>query len=670
MVENLTVVIPFFNGHQYIDNLIQSIPKNIPVLIIDDHSDDPLHNQWGDTRRVTVVRPSFKGYFTGAVNYGIGAVETDVLVINQDTWFEDSKAFEMVDDRRNEGFAMVGERIRGTHPSFGSLGYIHGTFMFLRRDAISQVGFLNEADYPLWGATAEYQWRMARHGFPVLPLDTIPGFHHERGTEERYGSSIKGLLDSVPTVDKKKLVRTPPLLSVIVPCYNYGKYVSDCINSLIGGPTSLGMMKPQTLQSFEIIIVDDAGWTKDWAKIQDVVSDAKGIRAYRLPKNLGTAGALNFGIERAVGEYITFLSADDMREYDSLERLVRACQANPHSFAYDDIMLMLKDRRVKEWSMGDYDFEMMLYKNNIHAGIVYPKKAWEEAGGYPQIMKDGREDWAFNVALGIHGWCGVHVAKPGYLYRRENQNRSLTNTSPEHHERFLSMISGLFPDVYGGYRPTMCCGKKPKSVNAPSVQRVTERGLQKSLTSNQVSGGNLMAASTGTGDMVGLVYKGKQQPTVWDGGVTNIRYRFGVGKEFGWVDVRDAGERGKKGFLSLKDSQGAWLFEQSADTASTEAVQTPTKQAQSDVKVVVGGEAQPVAETVQTDVTEETSEEVPTSPTVFSSDFPNPSEYNAKEIMAMELDAGQWRKVYEAELVSEKPRKSLITWLEEKLAGV
>src|SRR5690606_3781254 len=129
------------------------------------------------------------------------------------------------------------------------------------------------------------------------------------------------LLEQEPE-KKSLLIRTPPLVSVIVPCYNYGRYLDDCINSLIGGPTSLGEHLGQTMQSLEIIIVDDAS-TDGTPEIGARLAEAwKGIRYYRLDQNVGTAQALNFGIERAVGQYITFLSADDMREPDSIEKLV------------------------------------------------------------------------------------------------------------------------------------------------------------------------------------------------------------------------------------------------------------------------------------------------------------------------------------------------------------
>ena len=691
-MDNLTVVIPFYQGHDTIERLVRTIPFETPVLLIDDMSDPPLTRQSWMRENVKILRLTSKGYFSGAVNVGLRSCSTDVLVLNQDVWFEDDTWQVLLKLHRNR-YAMIGERIAGEHPAFGGFGYIHGTFMFMRRDAVETVGPLNAKDYPLWGSTAEWQWRVIRKGFEAYPVSLIPGFRHEREYGERYGSSIRKLLMDEPKKESW-LIQTPPLLSVIVPCYNYGRYLADCINSLIGGPTSLGMMPGQTLQSFEIIIIDDAS-TDDTPEVMERLVDIKkGIRGWRREQNGGTAKTLNYGIERAVGKYITFLSADDMREQESLERLVRACQKNPHSFAYDNIWLFHTNKRIKKWRMEEYDFDTLIYKNQVHAGIVFPKAAWREVGGYPDIMDNGREDWAFNVALGVKGWCGVHVDDYGYLYRRENQNRSLTNTSPEHHRKFLAKISGLFPEIYRGERPMACCGRKNRDTSsrtsAPTNRGMISPAAKRSLTINGSSGG-FMAPTVGAGGMVLLVYMGRGMTSVWDGPVTNTRYRFGQdGNTRGWVDKRDAGEKGKSGFLNEKDSKGNYLFDldQTAlvaddvvDGGMVRTVETVTKQETQTKEVVAEGvvitpepagasqgagtatqEVAPqqvaYADPIQRDPKVVVGEAVP--------DFPNPDDYNATEIRSLVLSKAQWEQVYKAELAS-KNRKTVVTFIEEQL---
>src|SRR5574337_1443943 len=83
--KNLTVVIPFRNGHATIDRLLDSLPHELPVVVVDDLSKKPYQSH---RNKVKVIRLARRGYFSGAVNHGIQECDTDVLVLNQDVWFE------------------------------------------------------------------------------------------------------------------------------------------------------------------------------------------------------------------------------------------------------------------------------------------------------------------------------------------------------------------------------------------------------------------------------------------------------------------------------------------------------------------------------------------------------------------------------------------------------
>ena len=229
-MENVTVVIPFFNGHAYINRLLRTLPVEIPVIIVDDHSDEPLYL---NNRNVTVIRPEEKGFFSGAVNAGIEACDTDVLVLNQDVWFEGTEWIDLIERNRAE-YGVIGEGVMA-HPAWPK-GYVQGTFMLMRRDAIDATGLLNVKDYPFWGATAEWQLRMCRKDFKSLPVKLVPGMKHEREEKQQgsFGTAMQTMLKRNP---KKRghWVRTPRLISVIVTCYNHGVYVSNLVASLIGG---------------------------------------------------------------------------------------------------------------------------------------------------------------------------------------------------------------------------------------------------------------------------------------------------------------------------------------------------------------------------------------------------------------------------------------------------
>lgn len=539
-MDSLTVIIPYWQGHSTIHRLLDSLPEGLPVLIVDDLSDKPLYLERPNTR---VIRLDERGYFSGAVNAGITTCETDALILNQDAELQGTEWLDLILNKREE-FALIGDGVMD-HPAWPR-GYIQGTFMFIRRNAWEGVGLFNEHDYCLWGATCEWQLRACRRGYKALPLSQIPGLKHAedrvefvdtsgRTHRQKFGSAITEALRREPA-KRDRFIRTPPMISVIVPCYNYGHYLPDAISSLIGGPTSLGDAPGQTFQSFEAIIVDDASTDDSWQVAESLADRWRGIRAHRLPKNVGTAAAINYGIKRAFGKYITVLSADDMREPYSLKTQLRACQASPHKVVYGNPRTFKRGQRDKVLPVHKYDFDLLLTKNMMPAGIMYPKGAWTQAGGYPEEMRDGREDWAFNIALGICGWCGLHIGDDGYLYRREGHNRSLKNSNRGRGRgHYYQQIKAIFPNIYAGDRPMACCGQKAVAI---ASRRPSRRPV---------------AAPPAAAEMVLLAYVGGNLGnTTWWGPVTNTRYIFGKSRPTGYVFGTDV-----EGLLAAREGKQA-----------------------------------------------------------------------------------------------------------------
>lgn len=516
-MDNLTIIVPYRNGQETIGRLLASIPPSIPALVVDDLSDTPADTDM-------FMRLDKRRYFSGAVNAGIKATEsygTDVLILNQDSWLEGDTWLAQVRGWQTAGYAIAGDGVM-KHPAWPK-GYVQGTCMYMSRAAINKVGLLNERDYPLWGATAEWQLRACRLGFKAFPCE-VQGFHHAEGRGKRFGDSITAALKSEPN-HKEWFIRTPPAISVIVPCYNYGRYLSDALNSLLGGPTCLGPFTPQTFQSFEVIIVDDKSTDDSWKIAKALADDWKAIRAIRNPSNVGTAATINAGVKAAHGKYITVLSADDMMETKRLETLYRASEANPHSVIYDDLYLFADGKRTERLQLPGYDFDKVLFKNPMHAGIMYPRAAWQECNGYPEIMRDGREDWAFNVALGARGYCGIHLNESLYLYRREQQNRSVRNKGGNWYETYRARLRALYPNLYAGERPPMCCGSGSKKQSTPRP-------------ASKRAGASAAMAPIGSNGMVLLEYLGQQGPHTINATEPHQTYVVGGKYHFIYVDVR------------------------------------------------------------------------------------------------------------------------------------
>lgn len=90
------------------------------------------------------------------------------------------------------------------------------------------------------------------------------------------------------------------LISVILPIYNVENYLRQCLDSII----------EQTFHNLEILLVND-GSTDGSGKIcQEYLKKDSRIRYFE-KENGGLSDARNYGIERAQGEYITFIDSDD-----------------------------------------------------------------------------------------------------------------------------------------------------------------------------------------------------------------------------------------------------------------------------------------------------------------------------------------------------------------------
>jgi len=118
-----------------------------------------------------------------------------------------------------------------------------------------------------------------------------------------------------------------PKVSVIIPVYNGTNYVREAIESVLA----------QTYKNYELIVVDDGSSDGTWEIIQSYGSRLRGI-----PKeNGGVASALNCGLQHASGDYIAWLSHDDLFLSNKLERQITFLQQWPNFKAcYTDYFII------------------------------------------------------------------------------------------------------------------------------------------------------------------------------------------------------------------------------------------------------------------------------------------------------------------------------------------
>jgi glycosyltransferase involved in cell wall biosynthesis len=205
--------------------------------------------------------------------------------------------------------------------------------------------------------------------------------------------------------------RSNPQVSVIIPCYNHGRYLPEALASVVA----------QTFDDWELIIVDD-GSTDDSAAVAEQLIARNADRRMRLLRqaNQGLSASRNNGIRHARGTYILPLDADDQIEPDMLAATLPVLERRPEvGFVYTDVQMFGEENRI--WSGGSYSLDKLRFDCPMVPITLFRTSAWAAAEGFrDNLFPPGYEDWDFWLSLAAAGWQGEHIARPLVRYRRSN----------------------------------------------------------------------------------------------------------------------------------------------------------------------------------------------------------------------------------------------------------
>jgi len=162
-----------------------------------------------------------------------------------------------------------------------------------------------------------------------------------------------------------------PQVSIIVPIYNAGEYLTECVNSLIGQDT------PAPLQ---IILVDD-GSTDNSLSIMRLFAGNYGANAQRqvlmlTQAHAGQSAARNIGMQHATGKYIAFVDADDKLDKDYVSTLL--AEAGTHEVVQCGYRRFSNDGTVIEQKTPHHFYQftspcMRLYRSSAIADLRFPE---------------------------------------------------------------------------------------------------------------------------------------------------------------------------------------------------------------------------------------------------------------------------------------------------------
>ena len=201
-------------------------------------------------------------------------------------------------------------------------------------------------------------------------------------------------------------------VSVIIPCYNYGRYLRDCVRSVAG----------QTFREFEIIIVNDGSTDNSLAVAKACAAEFSDLEMKIVDQpNAGQpAISRNNGIALARGEFIVALDADDWIAPSFLEECVRTLDASPKlSVAFTDTVYHHENGLVEVHPTGEFTVARLRQNNQLSCCSLFRKKVWDTVGGIRTNVR-GYEDWDYWLAAAAAGFTGKRIAKPLFFYRAKD----------------------------------------------------------------------------------------------------------------------------------------------------------------------------------------------------------------------------------------------------------
>lgn len=183
-------------------------------------------------------------------------------------------------------------------------------------------------------------------------------------------------------------------VSVIIPTYNYGRYLLSAFQSVFAD-----------VRDMEIIIVNDASTDNTESIVNEICRPFRYpmqvVHYYRFKENRGVSAVRNFGLAKSKGQYITFLDADDMRTPGSI--WLQSKYLDEHK-SVDVVFGKAVEIR------GDIDYKdalPLIRTGRLHPAevnpqtVMYRREVFKKYGGWYEGLRSG-EDKEMSMRLGVH----------------------------------------------------------------------------------------------------------------------------------------------------------------------------------------------------------------------------------------------------------------------------
>lgn len=176
-----------------------------------------------------------------------------------------------------------------------------------------------------------------------------------------------------------------PLVSIVIPVYNGSNFLAEAIESALG----------QTYSNCEVIVVNDGSSDEGTTRRIALLFNDR-IRYFE-KENGGAASALNLGIRNANGEYISWLSHDDLYFPEKIEHQITYLRklTNKNSIIYSDYeFLDIESNAISKYHILQLhpnnhmqNILLQMFKAELHGcSILLPKKCFDHVAFFDESL--------------------------------------------------------------------------------------------------------------------------------------------------------------------------------------------------------------------------------------------------------------------------------------------
>lgn len=181
-----------------------------------------------------------------------------------------------------------------------------------------------------------------------------------------------------------------PKFTIIIPCYNSEKTIVNCLNSIL----------KQSYTNFEVLIIDGKSSDKTVEIASSVAHGEQRVRIFS-EVDEGVYDAMNKGLDKALGEWVYFLGADDVLANNSvLLDISEFIDQSNADFVYGNVKVVGDAKWAKDGTIydGEFTIEKICSKNICHQAIFYRTSAIRKIGQFNTKYKVCA-DWDINIRM-------------------------------------------------------------------------------------------------------------------------------------------------------------------------------------------------------------------------------------------------------------------------------